>query len=287
MPYSQIKKYHLKKAINTAFILFTVILATQACNLERHIARKILTTNDSIKVCLIDPIYVIKQNMKTWEIPNYDSLPQNTRDSLLFFNSRYLQFVNDSVFLTTYSITIKEELKKYGIGVYTQDSMDVFLSSGGRAYLFNTAQVSLEEYMEPVKKTFGFDTANYKWEIWCNAVAMNIWYEANVLNVTDTKMQVLYANMFVRDKVTGHFEGDFYNGDVNYVYKLDTISTKSVYNLARKAATTYAQYIFDFILNDQIARKANPSSPPAEYMHYDPEKRKLRKAGTQRFVIMK
>jgi hypothetical protein len=146
--------------------------------------------------------------------------------------------------------------------------------------------MNLEEYMDPVRKTFALDTTTY-WEIWCNAVGFNVWYEASILNDSSTKMQVLFGNMFVRDKIEGRFEGDFFNGDVNYVYNLDSISVKSVYNLAKRAGTVHAEYIFDFIMNDQMTRKAKPGDPPREYMHFDPVKKTYKKAGTHRFTVVK
>jgi hypothetical protein len=118
-------------------------------------------------------------------------------------------------------------------------------------------------------------------------VGLNVWYEASILNRNESKMTVLYANMFVRDRVQGRFDGNLLAGDINFVYTLDTISLNSVYSLASKAAKTHAQYIFDYILNDQMIQKAGPGKPPPEYMHYDPEKGKSRKAGTHRFTVMK
>jgi hypothetical protein len=264
-----------------------VIMMIQACSAERRLANKIVKVGDSISVCIIDPWILYKYNMKTWEIPKYDSLPENTRDSLVYFNSKYLQFVKDSLFLGLYLENLKETLKTYGIRVYSQDSINAFLASGGKAYLFNLGQITLEEYLDPVKKTFALDTTS-SWEIWCNAVGVNVWYEASVLNVNDTARKVLFANMYVRDKITGHFEGDFFNGGViNYVYQKDTISLKSVYNLATRSSKDHAAYIFDYILNDLISRKTISGSPPAEYLHYDPIKKKLVKAGNKRFSIIK
>jgi hypothetical protein len=277
----------IKRLLATGIIVCSLFLVVQACSSGRHLARRVLHTHDSISVCIIDPLILFRNNLKTYDIPHYDSLPENTRDSLLYVNSRYLQYVNDSLFMGLYTSNVREYLKTYGIRVYSQDSMNDFLRSGGKTYMFNLAQVSLEEYLDPFTKTLSFDTSDYRWEIWLNAVGLNVWYEASILNRNESKMQVLFANMYVRDRVKGRFEGNMFAGDINYVYSLDTISLNSVYSLASKAAKTHAQYLFDYILNDQIGQKSKPGKPVPEYMHYDAEKRKYSKAGTRRFTIMK
>jgi len=274
----------LKRTIGLVLLFAVIMITAPACNAERRMARKLVQTNDSIRVCLISPGYLLKQNMKTWEIEGYDSIPENLRDSVSYFHSKYLQYINDSLFLNHYNTTIRSELKKYGIHVYSQDSMDAFLASEGSLYLFNIAQITLEEYMEPFKKTLDFDTTNYKWEIWCNALALNIWYEASVLNVPDTKMKLLYGNMYVRDNVTGRFTGDPFMGTIQYNYNIDSIDVNSSYRLAGRAAKVHAGYLFDFIMNDRVGRKTGTPVSKEEYMHYDAVKHKFRKAGEFRFT---
>lgn len=272
------------KKISCAIILFTlVILFTGSCNAERRLIKRLVKTQDSISICLIAPSYLLKQNLKTWEIKGYDSIPENKRDSVAYYNSKFLQYVNDSLFLGQYTHMVTEELGKYGLHVYTQDSMDAFLASGGSLYMFNIAQITLEEYMEPFKKSIEFDTTRYNWEIWCNAMAMNIWIEASVLNVPDKKMKVLYGNMYVRDNVKGRFSGDPFSGSIRYLYNIDSIDVNSAYRLAGKAAKLHASYLFDFIMNDRLERKTGKAIAPEDYLHYDAEKRKFRKAGDFRF----
>jgi hypothetical protein len=280
------KKVLMKKFLFTGVILFAFIIVVQACSIERRRGNRFIHSRDSISVCIIDPLLLLKDNLKTFEIENYDSLPKNVQDSLLYFHSHFLQYVNDSLFLGLYTSNLKEYLATYGIRVYSQDSMNEFLASGGKAYMFNIAQIMLEEYLDPYAKSLSFDTNDYRWDFWLNTVALNVWYEASILNRNDSKMKVLYGNMFVRDKITGRFTGNIMTGDINYVYRMDTINMNSIYNLASKAASTHAQYIFDYILNDQIVQKTKPGEPSPAYMHYDPVKKKLRKAYKQRFTVM-
>ena len=273
----------MKRILQTLILFFVIAWSAQACLPERRLAKKAILPSDTINICLIDPYFLFMQNLKTWELEGYDTIPEGLRDSLLFYRSTFLQKTDDSLFIATYMGTIREELLKLNIHVFTQDSISSFLASGGKAYLFSVAQMSLEEYMDPVVKTFPLDTTSY-WEIWCNAVGLNVWYEASILNDTSTKMQVLYGNMFVRDNIKGRFVGDFYNGGVSYDYTIDSITMTSVYNLAKKAGQTHAEYILDFVLNDQMARKAKPGDPPKEYMHFDPVKKTYKKAGAHRFT---
>lgn len=276
----------LKKSIQILLLLLLMAWSAQACLPGKRLARHAVGPADTISVCLIDPVFLYMQNMKTWEIEGYDSIPENQRDSVAFYNSLFLKKVDDSTFVNRYTQTIRKSLQALHVRLYTADSMDAFLASGGQLYLFNIAQMSLEEYVEPVKKTWALDTSLY-WEIWCNAVGFNVWYEASVLNDTSRKMEVLFGNMYVRDNVKGRFFGDFAAGDISYYYNLDSISLQSVYNLAERAGQTHSEYIYDYILNDQMKRKAKSGSPPAEYMHYDPIKKTYRKAGTHRFMVVK
>lgn len=273
----------LKRTIYTLCLLLVVMLATQACNAEKRIARKLAQTSDSIRVCIIDPLWLSKENIKTWEIEGYDTLSPFLQDSLKMAQSKYLKVVYDSQFVVSYTVTLKQELAKYGVRVFTADSMDAFLASDGGGYIFNIAQMSLEEYMEPFKKTLGFDTSSYRWEIWCNALAINVWFETNTLNSGESKMKVLFGNMYVRDNVKGKFVGDFFNGDINYVYSIDSINVNSAYRLAKRAGKTHAGFIFDYIMNDRLAKKTGTPSTHENYLHYDIDKRKFVKAGEYRF----
>ena len=277
----------LKKILQT-FALFTIVLLiAQACNAEKRIAKQLLKTNDSIRVCIIAPSYLMKENLKTWEIANYDSLPENTRDSIAYFKSKYLQYINDSLMIAFYTETMKEELDKYGVHVYGEDSIDAFLANDGKGYMFNIAQMTLEEYMSPFKKTLGFDTSNYKWEIWCNAMALNVWIEPTILEASVPKQKVLFGNMYVRDNIDGRFSGDFMNGDISYIYNVDSIDVNSAYRLARREGKTHAEFIFDYIMNDRMAKRNGITGTPENYLHYDPEHRKFVKAGDFRFTEMK
>jgi hypothetical protein len=277
----------MKRFLCTGAIVFACLMIVQACSTEHRLSKSFLRSRDSINVCIIDPEYLLKDNLKTYEIPHYDSLPKNTQDSLLYFNSRYIQYLNDSLFLGLYSSNLRESLKTYGIRVYSQDSMNNFLAAGGKAYMFNLAQISVEEYLDPYTKALSYDTNDFRWDLWLNAVGLNVWFEASALNLNESKMHVLFTNMYVRDRVKGRFEGNILAGDINFVYTLDTINMNSVYSLATRAASVHAQYIFDYILNDQIVQKIKPGQPQPAYMHYDPEKKKLRKAYKQRFTVMK
>lgn len=265
-------------------MLAVLLLPVTACNAEKKMARQLVQTADSISVCLMEPAFLLMQNLKTWEIPAYDSIPKNLRDSVAFFHSRYLQYIDDSLFMNHYTQTLKKELVKYGIRLFPQDSMNSFLASGGTLYLINVAQFNLEEYQEPFKKSLQFDTTLYKWEIWCNALALNVWYEVSVLNVPDQKMKLLFGNMYVRDNVDGRFSGDPFAGTIRYLYNVDTIDVNSSYRLAGRTARIHANYLFDYILNERLARKEGSARPPEEYLHYDPEKRKIRKAGEYRLT---
>lgn len=259
-----------------------MLLGVPACTAEKKLARQVLQTPDSLSICLIEPSFLLMQNLKTWEIAGYDSIPENLRDSVSFFHSKYLQYINDSLFTDHYTRTLKNELIKYGVHIFPSDSLDSFLGSPGNLYLVNVAQFTLEEYQEPFKKSLQFDTTLYKWEVWCNALALNVWYEASVLNVPDQKMHLLFGNMYVRDNVEGRFTGDPFSGTIRYVYNVDTIDVNAAYRLAGRLARLHANYLFDYMLNDRLARKTGRVLPPEEYMHYDPQKRKLRKAGENR-----
>ncbi len=276
----------LKKTLLTSGLLLLILLITQACSAEKRLARKLTQTNDSIRICLIDPMWLLKENLKTWEIPGYDTLSPAMQDSMKMASSKYLKLVNDSMFVVSYTVTLRTELAKFGLRVFPQDSMDAFLADGGIGYIFNVAQMSLEEYYELFKKTLGLDTSYYRWEIWCNAMAMNVWFEATPMNASDNKMKILFGNMFVRDNVKGKFVGDFMNGDINYVYNVDTIDVNSAYRLARRLAKTHAGFIFDYVMNDRIAKKTGIPSTKENYLHYDVEKRKFVKAGESRFTEM-
>src|ERR1035438_4630382 len=79
-----------------------LLLFATSCTLENKLADNFLKKLPEIDIQLFTPDMVYKYNHKGEEIRGFDKLSGPQQDSALNAHSRYIQFVNDPLFLDTY-----------------------------------------------------------------------------------------------------------------------------------------------------------------------------------------
>ncbi len=233
----------------------------------------------------MSPDFVYKTNLKVGDIPGIESLNEYVKDSLLIDKSLYLQYISDSVLLSRYLSSMVNELIEYGINVYTEDNIDTFLQLKEPYYMFNIAQIELEEYIVPIEEKEVFDDTTIFFKTFkLNAVSINSWFEVTRMNTEGNKRKVLYASHYVFDYLKGRFRKHVLTGDVGFKYDQKEIDLEDIYSLADELGKKYAGYIFDYLINEKIKEKLPEGTKSDKYYHYDRKTRTLKQAYKERFT---
>lgn len=256
----------------TSFLLLILIgILFVSCSLERKIASNYVRKVDKKSIMLFFPDYIQKTNLKTDSIPNADSLDAFTLDSILYAQSIYLQYVDDSLLLSRCKESLIKELILYGFNVYEIDRMDEFIALNDSSYVLNLAQIELEEYLYILRPEYHLDERNfYTVNIGVNAINLNSWFELDRHNIPSEQYPVLYSSYYLHDEVEGGFIIKYEKGlKLTYQYKIDSVNIVDVYELAALSGKKYAINLYDYLLNLYIQDNMPKGQVPVAYFHYE------------------
>lgn len=278
--------FFIRKAVFTS-MLPVILLLTLSCNPQKRLAKETVLNYKTPVVILLFPEFIFKKNSNSQNINGFKDMSQDQQDSALYYNSKFIQYVNDSVFLSVYSKSLKEELKEFGFRVYQEKDLDTFLTMKEPAYVFSIAQLEVEEDIEPVTETDVFDdTVTYYKKFDLALVKVNTWFELSRLNAEDGKPTVLFSTFFVEDQLKGHFWRHPLMLDVSYNYKLKEIRLEDVFGLADFSGRKNASYLFDYLFNNYYQGIATDSISKKRYWHYNRFEKNLRDAEDNRFILL-
>ncbi len=177
-------------------------------------------------ILLLPPEFSYKFNFKIPDIENFDSLPKPTQDSLLYYNSELLQYINDSLFISGYINGMSLGLKTLGFNVHTSESSESFVGKGSEGLIVNIAQIELEEYFDSISENASFgDEEQYNYELYLTALNINSWLELTRVNHQDTTL-LLYTSNTLTDQFEGGFRYFPFSGDVKYEYTIDSLRVR-------------------------------------------------------------
>ncbi len=263
-----------KTKLNFIFLLFiAAILAS--CSIESKIAKSYVKNESQPAVLIFLPEELYKNNLKSYAILNFDSTQQINEDSLLFYNSLFLQHVNDSLFIAQCKQSMISELKAYGLKVYEYEQLDEFQKFGDSSYVLNLAQMQLEEYLLKQEVEDFFDYSLYSTKVDLNAINLNSWFELSRYRVPNENYPVLYSSYYIFDEMEGEFYKPLNNIDMVYRYKVDSVEMSDIYKLAETAGKKYAINFYDYILNVYIQDHLPKNTNPTFYYHYNRRSKSL------------
>lgn len=271
-------------------IFFMVLLFT-ACSPQKKLARSFMREGDPPQLLLLPPPPLQLNNVNRSLIePLLAENPALNADSLLYFNSRFLQQVSDSVFYETFLNEFIVELELLGCRVYTSDSLGRFLSLQQAAWTLSLAQVELEEYLLPrIERDYfieGEDSNVYYKHFVLNAVNLNYWIEVSRLNDSGFPVQMHFASQKVTDDLQGEFRRHLVSGNVHYEYRFREMQVADIYRMAKYQGRLYAGYLYDIFLNYHLQQTVLPLNEEREYWHYNRQRDRLEPAGEQRFELL-
>jgi hypothetical protein len=272
------------------FLLLTsYLLLLSSCTTENKFARNFIKNRNSIDVIVLKPDFVIKSNLKEDSVQQLTTLSQEEKDSIGIVKSIFLKNVNDSALIEAYYQNTVDELKGFGFNVITDTLSNQFYKNDSLYYIFNISQLELDENSIPYEDEIQDDTAMYIQSFELNEVALDTWIESSVVRKAERKSKVLYAEHTANDAVNGGFERDFFEGNINYKYKIDKLTDDDIYKLASYSAKKNASYYFDYLMNKYIRgelKKTN-SLPANVYFHYNRFYNYLVPSNKERFTIIK
>jgi hypothetical protein len=267
-------KIGLKRILK--YLVFTLALLSMAgCTVEQKLATRFTQARIVDDFLLIEPDLVFKYNLKTYEFPGIDTLPEAARDSVMIANSLFLPDIDDSLFIRTYSDSFFKAIGSYGMSIYPENYLDTFLLTGRKAIIIHLAQLSLEEYVHPYESEEVInDEIVVIDDIDLNALNYNVWIELSYLN-EEGRHQVLFGSDFLLDDLEGILKQYLFTGETRFDYTIDTITTSKIYAFAGEFGKKTAGYLYDYYLNRYVDENL-PKDYQFEryYYHYDPEKKR-------------
>lgn len=279
----QIKQMRIIIYLSLAFsLLFT------SCVPEKRLARQFQQNPPEAKFLVITPDIVLKQSIKPLKDSLVDQYSQRQKDSVAFYESDFVQYIPDSLFFQLYLPAFQKQMEELELDVvYNQPPGDFFSAdSAEQAYIFNMAQLQLEEFtqQEFAKETFGSQL--YFQEHLLDGVSLSLWIEFQRVNSDGQKPMVLFSELSESDQVDGHFSQHQLTGDVQYSYKIDELDLAQVKQFIRRAGKVHASYLYDFLMNQYInAMLKQKEIKKKYYLHYNLDKDQLEYVTDGRFYL--
>ena len=258
----------------------------QSCLPEQKVAKTFIDSPHMISLLVNPPNLVYKFNHKGEAIDGFDSLPQKQQDSALWVNSKYIQNLSDSVLLENYMNNFIEELRLLGFDVYLNSAIDSFMTGKPQSYVVDVAQVQVDEYLYPLLDEDSFlDTVYYK-KFNLNAADFSCWFALGKAGSGSSRKTTLYATNTAYDTFDGRFYNDPFSGTVKYKYTIDSLHTKDIYDMATYLGKKHAGYLYDFFMNQYIAKHMPQGMQMEDYYHFSRSRKSISPAYEDRFEIL-
>jgi hypothetical protein len=257
-----------------------------SCLPEQQIAKTFIQSGNGINLLVSPPDQVYKFNRKGELVSGFDELNDQQKDSALWFSSRYMQRLSDSLFLEVYVNSFLEELRQLGFNVFLANAPEAFNPAAAQSYNVTMAQVQLDEYLYPVEDEFEYYDSVFKKRVDINAIDFSGWFDLTKAGKENARTTTLYGTLTAYDEFEGRFFNDPFSGLVRYRYTVDTIEVKEIYQISELLGKRFAGYLFDFFLNQYIAKNLPPNLELTDYYRYIRKRNAIVPAYEDRFEIL-
>jgi hypothetical protein len=275
------------KTVNRLLVLALMsIIALSSCYPEYKLAKAYINSNLDISLMILPIDYLFKTNLKTNDLGDTTGLSDREMDSVLMAGSLFLKDISDSVFLETFINSLIIEFEKLGVTVYTEKTIDSFLFFQTPAYIFNIAQLELEEHNIEFEDSELLHGIEYFKKLNLNAITINSWLELSTLNPEEEGRKLFFADETIADIVDGYFGENLFTGEVKYNYRIVELDEEIIYRYCELLGRRYAGYTFDFIMNEYIQHNFPSNKKLRFYMHYNRSNNTLDPTLEDRFVLM-
>ena len=265
-------------------VIITAILVS--CSHEKKLATEFASRANTKNIFVLSPDYLFKTNLKTYLMDSLGIADDERKDSLLLLHSEYLSVLNDSLFIANYIYGYTKTLGKFGFKVFNQNQTGQFLMNDSNSYQVNIAQIELEETLYSFRDEIMIYDKYFYHDHNLNAVYVNSWFEINNLDEHNSEQQIYFTTDLISDVPDGSFDYDIFSGKVRYMYNIDSLEIKQIYDFAYNLGKVYAGYTFDLLLNDELNRKIDSGKRSSRYWRYDPDNNVFFPASDDRFITL-
>lgn len=274
------------RSVTNFLIIISALLYASACMPEKKLAREFINSPEKINLQVYAPEVLFKYNHKGELIKGFNRMKSDQQDSALFYTSKYVQFVDDSLYLDKYVNTFIGELRNLGFVVFLEDSADTFLTTKPQSYVINIAQVQLDEYTLPYEDSEPIGDSTYYKKFNLDAVDASSWFELSKLNIPKPKKTILFSSLTSSDAFSGYFFVDPFSQEVRYKYSIDSLKVKDLYDLAAYSGRQHADYLFDYFMNSYISIHMPQGTPPIGHFRYNRSKKTITTTDNEFFEVL-
>ena len=269
-----------------ALLLAILPFIFHSCIPEYKIAKSFTSARDEVSLLVTSPDMIFKFNHKGEVIHEFDSMTQAMQDSALWESSSYVKYLSDSILLENFMNSFIDELRALGFRVWVGTSADSFDVTQPQSYLLDISQIQLDEYLYTYEDSYEFFDSVFVKRIILNAVDYSCWYDLKKARQENLRTTVLYGSETSYDDFEGRFFTDPFSGNIKYRYSLDTLSVKDIYAMSSYVGKKHAGYIYDFFLNQYIARHLPEGMEMTDYFHYDRKRKMILSAYDERLEVL-
>lgn len=241
-----------------------------SCSSERKFATAFVDTSVERSVLVFFPDFLFKTSQKTFLLDSLDITDETQFDSVLLVHSKYLQHIDDSLFLANYILGFEKELSAFGFSVFDENQVADFMEVDTHAFVINIAQIELEESIYTHRDEAVIYDTYYYHDQDLQAVFVNSWIEISKVNENTNKPNIYFATGLVTDDMDGDFSFDLFTGKINFLYNIDSLDQAGLYNYAYQLGRTSAGYSFDLLLNTYLDITVPKEERSDKYWRFNP-----------------
>lgn len=212
-----------------------------------------------IYVCL--PTEVIHTNQTLNQIDNFLYLSPSVQDSIIIANTKFLNRIDDKVFLQQFTDNLLYHLRRTGAQVEAVADRNAIPRTGENCFVLNIPQIEAEEFIKKSRSEFVEKNGTYyHYDYVLNGYSTNVWY----LFGNDTNA-VYYKNFEIMDKFKGQVE-EVKNKKASVTGKFRRININDVYEDVAFAGKRTAILFVEKIVSEYLASKGRDNT----YYIYNP-----------------
>lgn len=252
-----------------------VILLT-GCSPEYNLAKRYVRNHKDNRIIIIPAYELYKDNLTI----SYNAKHKYSRhqlDSIAWVQSCYIKHVSDSVFLTTFTNSLINELRREGFDVYVDGGAEVNRIIPDPKWVVRLAQLQLDEnhtitkYQVSTEKVSGIQYSIASLRL--NMLTLNSWFEAGQVD-TGSK-QLLFLEESIMDNRTLGYDFILNKGNKGLQENRDSIRMDDIYYMADESGRKHAELLFDHFLNEYIGENLPAGIVNRKYYYYDRKRNSL------------
>lgn len=238
------------------FSLFAILFTS--CSKEYKLAYEYIRNTDKVMIMIL-PCQELNKFNQTLELENISEFSDTQLDSIAWYNSAYVQYIDDSEIINLFQNSFKSNLNKMGLNAVFTDDYSTFENWQNQKMILGIDNIAItESYTYDVFDMIcDFDTIEAKQRI--NKVDFH-----TILNLRYTEKQNyrLSLNAFAEDQPKSIDCDNFRN-------EIPNLSLNQIYYFTNQLGELQANLLVNFLMNRYIREKSNKNKVELNF-YYEP-----------------